>query len=1098
MKPSLPNISIFVVLAMLLLGSAFSNPEMEPVDETPDALMLRYPDVSADSIVFVYAGDIWAVPRSGGLASRLTSAKGNEILPKFSPDGETIAFSGNYDGNVDIYTMPRTGGIPERLTHHPDDDLVVEWYPDGKNILFRSNMLSPSQRYDRLFRLSAKGGLPEALPFPYGELGSFSPDGKKMAFEYMSPMRGAWRGYTGGMANDIWIYDFETGSIEKITDYPGTDSVPMWHGKDIYFVSDRGGEKRINIWAFDTETHETRRVTDFKDFDVKWPSLGPDDIVFENGGRLYLLSLSDESVSEVEVQVPNDLPELRPRLKDLSRNISDFSISPTGKRALFGARGEVLTAPAGQGRVKNLTNTSGVAERFPVWSPDGKYIAYFSDRSGEYELYYRLSNGDGGETRVTEDGSVFRYKPVWSPDSKKIAFSDKTGRLFVVDMDDGKPREIDRDKFGNISAYSWSPDGKHVAYAKSESSKIRSIYVYDLAAGKRHKVTNGFYNDNSPVFDPEGKYLYYFSDTSFTPVYGDMDDTWVYPNSTQLYAVTLADGTQSPLAPVNDEEYVPPGTEKKEGEKGAIDFEGMESRAVKLPASAGNFGRMTAANGKVVYLRFPAAGSAGHDNPGGALQYFDLGDRREKTVMQNVSDYDLSADGSKIIYRSGDTYGIVNLSEGSKPGDGQLGLSGLKTNIDPREEWKQIFTDAWRIQRDFFYDPGMHGVDWNAARARYEKLLPFVTDREDLNYVIGEMAGELNSSHTYVGGGDIDEAEKLPFGLPGAEFELDAGGKAYRIKKIYTGGKLNPDAYSPLGQPGLGVEEGDYLIAVNGVPPDVTRDPWEAFAAPTGDVVTLTVAKNPNGKDARDVNVKLISTADDRRLRYLEWVESNLDKVDGETNGRVGYVYVPDTGWQGQNELVRQFVPQAGKEALIIDERFNGGGQVPDRFIELLNRQVLNYWATRDFKDWKTPAVSNAGPKVMIINGWAGSGGDAFPYYFRKAGLGPLVGTRTLGGLIGIGGNPGLIDGGFVTAPSYAFWNSDGKWEVEGYGVEPDYVVEDLPENIKDSPDPQLDKAIGVVLELLENNPPKKPRRPVYEDRAGSGSGKSRTSPPGL
>ncbi len=1085
-----------VLFALLLLGSvpAFPGPEEKEAEKVPDALMLRYPDVSRDSIAFVYAGDIWVVPKSGGLASRLTSAGGDEILPKFSPDGGVIAFSGNYDGNVDIYTIPRDGGIPERLTHHPDDDILVDWYPGGKNILFHSNMLSPSQRYDRLFRVSARGGLPEALPLPYGELGGLSPDGKKLAFEYMPPMRGAWRGYRGGMASDIWIYDLETGSVEKITDYPGTDSLPMWRGKDIFFVSDRGDEKRINIWAYNTETHETRRVTDFKEFDVKWPSLGPDDIVFENGGRLFLLSLPDETVSEVVVRVPDDLPELRTRQKDLTENISDFSISPTGKRALFGARGEVLTVPAGEGRVKNLTNTSGVAERFPVWSPDGKYVAYLSDRSGEYELYYRLSNGDGGETRVTEDGSVYRYRPVWSRDSKKIAFSDKTGRLFVVDIDDGKPKEIDRDAHNIISNYSWSPGGKYIAYAKTGNNRMRSIYVYDVAAGKSKRVTSGFYNDNSPVFDPEGKYLYYFSDSSFTPVYGDMDDTWIYPNSSQLYAITLAKDTESPLAPADEEEYVPPGKEKKEEEKSAIDFEGMESRAVKLPIGAGNFGRVTAANGKVVYLRFPAAGSAG-DNPGGALQYFDFGDKREKTVMQNVSDYDLSADGSKIIYRSGDTYGIVNLSEGSKPGDGQLALSGLKASIDPREEWSQIFADAWRIERDFFYDPGMHGVDWNAVRARYEKLLPFITDREDLNYVIGEMVGELNSSHTYVGGGDIDEEEILPFGLPGAEFELETGSKAYKIKKIYTGGKLNPDAYSPLGQPGLGVEEGDYLIAVNGRKPDVTKDPWEAFAAPTGDVVTLTVARNPNGKNAREVNIKLISTTEDRRLRYLEWVEANMEKVDKMTGGRVGYVYVPDTGWQGQNELVRQFVPQADKEALVIDERFNGGGQVPDRFIELLNRSVLNYWAMRGFKDSKTPSVSNGGPKVMIINGWSGSGGDAFPYYFRKTGLGPLVGTRTLGGLIGIGGNPGLIDGGYVTAPSYAFWNSDGKWEVEGYGVEPDYVVEDLPENINDSPDPQLEKAVDVVLDLLEDNPPRKPQRPLYEDRAGSG--KSRT-PPGL
>lgn len=1089
---------VFAIAAVCIIcgALAFAGPGDEPVKDepvkketAPDALMLRFPDVSSDRLVFVYAGDVWIAPKSGGTAARLTSARGSEALPKFSPDGSSVAFSGNYDGNTDVYVISGDGGIPERLTHHPDDDFLVDWYPGGKNILFRSNMLSPTQRYDRLFKISAGGGLPEALRLPYGESGSFSPDGKKLAFEYYSPMRGAWKRYKGGMASDIWIYDLESGAIDKVTEYPGTDMTPMWHGSVIYFLSDRGEEKTLNIWAYNTETLETRRVTDFKDFDVKWPSLGPEDIIFENGGRLYLLSLADESIKEVEIKVPDDLPELRAGLKDLSQDISDFSVSPTGKRALFGARGEVLTAPQGQGSVRNLTKTSGIAERSPAWSPDGKYIAYFSDRSGEYELYYKLSDGAGKETRVTKDGAHFRYKPVWSPDSSGIAFSDKTGRLYFTGINDGEPRLVDKDDYDTISSYAWSPDGKWIAYSKHGPNRLKSIYVYNTATGKSHRITNGFYNDNSPAFDPEGRYLYFFSDRSFTPVYSDVDETWIYPNSTQVYAVTLRKDVESPLAPRNDEEYVSPGREKKEGDgKGSgIDFDGIENRIVRIPAGPGNFGRLTSVPGKIVYLRFPAAGSGGQDSSGGALQYFDLSDRKEKTVIQGISDYDVSSNGNKVIYRSGDSYGIIDLAEGKRPGEGQIDLSGLKARIDPREEWAQIFNDAWRIQRDFFYDPGMHGVNWDAVRVRYEKLLPYVTDREDLNYVIGEMVGELNSSHTYVGGGDIDEPEKIPVGLPGADFELDAKNKAYKIKKIYTGGIYNTDVYSPLGQPGLNVREGDYILAVNGRAIDASKDPWEAFQAPTGEIAALTVGSGPDITKARDITVKLISRSEDQRLRYLEWVEANLKKVGKETQGRAGYVYVPDTAWQGQNELVRQFTPQIDKEALIIDERFNGGGQIPDRFVELLDRPVMNYWAMRDFKDWKTPSISTSGPKVMIINGWSGSGGDAFPYYFRKAGLGPLVGTRTLGGLIGIGGNPGLIDGGFITAPSYAFWNSDGKWEIEGYGVDPDYKVDDLPANINDSPDPQLDKAIHVIKELLDKNPPRKPERPHYENRSGSG-----------
>lgn len=1057
-------------------------------ETTPDALMLRSPDVSADKIVFVYAGDIWIVPKSGGTATRLSSPDGSELYPKFSPGGGEIAFSGNYDGNTDIYLMPSTGGVPTRLTHHPDDDLVADWYPDGGSILFRSNMLSPTQRYNRLFEVSKKGGMPEVLPLPFGELGSFSPDGRKLAFEYMAPMRGVWKRYRGGMASDIWIYDFESGSLEKLTDFPGTDTLPMWHDNRIYFLSDRGDEKKLNLWVYETDTKKTRQVTDFAEFDVKWPSLGPEEIVFENGGRLYLLSLADESVSGVTIDVQYDLPEARPRRKDLSENISEMAVSPNGKRALFEARGEVLTVPAGEGSVRNLTDTSGIAERFPAWSPDGKYVAYFSDRSGEYELYIRLSNGEGEEERITSDGKVYRYKPVWSPDSRKLAFSDKTGRLYVTDTADKKPKEVDRDEYENIGSYSWSPDSRWLAYTRNTPNNLKSVFIYDSKSGATKKITSDFYNDNGPVFDPEGRYLYFYSDRGFSPVYGDMDDTWVYPNSTQVYAVALAKGTVSPLAPRNDEEYSTGKDAPKEGSGNnvMIDFDGIEKRAVKIPVNAGNFGALNAAKGRIVYLRFPYAGV--QDSPGGVLQYFDLGDRKEKTVISGINDYALSSSGGKVLYRAGgNNYGIIDLSEGKNPGDGKLDLGGMKALVDPRKEWAQIFNDAWRIERDFFYDPNMHGVDWEAVKERYQKLLPYVVDREDLNFVISEMVGELNSSHTYVGGGDIDEPERVPVGLLGVDFELDKKNNAYRIKKIYGGGELDADVYSPFAEPGIGVSEGDYILAVNGRPLDPGKDPWNAFQGLEGSTVILTIGPAQDLKNTREVTVRVISRGDEQKLRYLDRIASNRMKVDKATGGRVGYVYVPDTGLFGQNELVRQYTPQASKEGVIIDERFNGGGQVPDRFIELLNRPNLNFWAVRDFKDSKTPSVSSDGPKVMMINGWSGSGGDAFPYYFRKAGLGPLVGTRTLGGLIGISGNPGLIDGGYITAPGYAFWNSHGKWEIEGRGVDPDYEVEDLPSNIKDSPDPQLDKAIEVIIDRLEKNPPVEPRRPGYEDRSGSG-----------
>ncbi|MFI5324325.1 MAG: peptidase S41, partial [Thermodesulfobacteriota bacterium] len=632
--------------------------------------------------------------------------------------------------------------------------------------------------------------MPDVLSLPYGEFGSFSPDGKKLAFEYVAPMRGEWKRYKGGMASDIWTYDFESGSLQKLTDYPGTDTNPMWHGNKIYFLSDRGEEKKLNLWVYETDTGKTRQVTNFKEFDVKWPSLGPEEIVLENGDNLYLMKLSGESLKEVSVKVPYDLPELRPKLEELSDNIADMSISPTGKRALLEARGEVMTVPAGEGSVRNLTNTSGIAERFPAWSPDGKYIAYFSDRSGEYELYIRESDGGGQEERITKDGKVYRYNPQWSPDSKKIAFTDKTGRLYIVNIDEKVPKEVDKDNFENITSYAWSPDSRWLAYAKNTANRMKSVFVYDTKNGDIHRVTSDFYNDNGPVFDPGGKYLYFYSDRSFTPVYGDMDDTWIYPNSTQIYAVTLKKDTMSPLAPRNDEEFVSRKAAKEKDTSAVgggvlIDFDGIDKRTVRLPVSAGNFGTLSAADGKIIYLRFPPAGSDGQDSRSGVLQFFDLGDRREKTVIPGITDYSLSSNGAKALYRSGNTFGIIDVSEGKKPGEGQIDVSKMKAFIDPRKEWAQIFNDAWRIERDFFYDPNMHGVDWRAMKKRYEGLLPYVVDREDLNYVISEMVGELNSSHTYVGGGDIDEPETVPVGLLGIDFEQDKKSGAYRIKKIY-------------------------------------------------------------------------------------------------------------------------------------------------------------------------------------------------------------------------------------------------------------------------------------------------------------------------
>jgi len=1100
-------------IGMLLCLSAALTFAQPAKSKIPDALMLRFPDVSADQIVFVYAGDLWVVPKEGGLARKLSSPKGEEIFPKFSPDGQAIAFSGNYDGNNDIYVMPSVGGSPKRLNHHPGSDLMVEWYPDGENILYRSQMESPSYRFNRFFKQPVKGGMPETLTLPYGELASFSPDGKRMAFQYISREFRTWKRYRGGMASDLWLYDFAKNTSEKITKFEGTDALPMWHEDAIYFLSDRDKQKKGNIWAYDIATKKIRQVTKFKEYDVKWPSIGPDSIIFENGGQLHLLDLQTETSHSVSIKVPADLPEVRAQLKDCVKTIEVFSLSPSGKRALFGARGEVFTVPAKHGSVRNLTKTSGVAERYPAWSPDSKQVAYFSDRTGEYELYLRSSDGQEKERQITKEGKVYRVGPVWSPDSKRIAFSDKSGSLYVLDVADGQPKFVDKDNetfFFFILDYSWSPDSRWLVYSKLKSNRQGSIMVYDADKNKVHQVTGDYYHDFMPAFDPEGEYIYFYSSRTLQPIYGDMDDTWIYPNTTDLFAVTLRKDVESPLAPRSDEEEIKEekkeeekpkkedkekGEEKAEPEKKAkkkeekkpepikIDFEGIENRVVKLPARLRNVGPLHAVKGKVVYLRYPASGAAEEGVPSGTLVYFDLKEREEKTVISGIDDYDLSADGKKVIYKSKIIYGIIDLAPNKKVGDGKIATQKLKAWINPREEWRQMFNEAWRIQRDFFYDPNMHGLDWKAIKNRYKKLLPYVVDREDLNYVVGEMIAELNSSHSYIGGGDLEQAERVSVGLLGCEFELDKEQNAFRIKKIYEGAPWDvPEARSPFHHPGIEAKEGEYLLAVNGQPLDTSKDIWASFQGLAGEVVTLTINSEASLEGAREVIVEPMSNDD--RLRNLAWIEHNRKKVEKATNGRIGYIYVPDTSINGQNELVRQFIPQHKMEGLIIDERFNSGGQFSDRFIEMMNRPIYGYAARRDHSDIEIPIITHVGPKVMLINEWAGSGGDAFPYNFRKAGLGPLVGKRTWGGLVGIIGNPMFIDGGFISAPNIAFWHPDGYWDVEGYGVDPDYEVENFPHELALGKDAQLEKAIEIILETLTKKPVKKPKRPAYQDRS--------------
>ncbi|MBF8296498.1 MAG: Periplasmic protease [Bacteroidetes bacterium] len=1060
-----------------------------------DARILQYPDVSQTQIVFSYAGDLWVVAKQGGTALKLSSPRGQELYPHFSPDGSRIAFSANYDGNLEVYAIPTMGGMPTRVTYHGMSDRLVDWYPDGSKLLFVSSMNSGRQRYDQFYSVPPAGGLPEQLPVPYGEMASLSPDGKKIAYTSLTQAFRTWKRYRGGWSADIIVFDLERKSSEVVAADPANDEFPMWHGKTIYFLSDRGAAARANIWSYNLETKQVKQITKFSDYDIHFPSIGPSDIVFEKGGKLYLLTLTNESVHEVNVKVVTDEITLLPRAQNASKSIQSVSIAPDGKRALFEARGEVFSVPAEYGPVINLTRSPGSAERYPAWSPDGRYVAYWSDKSGEYELTLLDLTNPGVEKKVTSYGPGFRYNVYWSPNSKMIAFIDKAMKIQVYDVDKNKTVQVDQQLFSyqgalNSFGVSWSPDSRWIAYGRDLENRSSGIFLFDTKEEKSTQLTSGFYQDSSPSFDPDGKYLYFLTGRTLNPIYSDMDNTWIYPNTTNLAAATLLEETPSPLAPRNDSTLVKKEEPKKEEPKDKdkdkdkkeekpketkITLTGFEQRVVLLPPTAGNFGEIRGISGKVLFHRAPNAGSADKKKP---LMYYDLDKREEKTVVDDVDMVDVSADGKKVLVGKSGSYSIIDVGENQKL-DKKMPTSQLDMTVDPKAEWKQIFTDVWRFDRDFFYDPNMHGVDWSDLRVRYGKLLDNAVTRWDVNFVIGELMSELNSSHTYRGGGDLEEGDVRNFGYLGVDWELASG--AYRIKNIVADAPWDTEVRSPLAQPGVNVHKGDYVLAVNGQRIDVTKAPWAAFAGLDNKTVEVTVNSMPTVDKARTVLVQTIS--DETRLRHLAWIESNRKRVEEATNGRIGYIYVPSTGIDGQTELVRQFAAQFNKEGLIIDERFNSGGQIPDRFIELLNRKPLAFWAVRDGKNWQWPVYANFGPKVMLINGWSGSGGDAFPDYFRKAGLGPLIGMRTWGGLIGITGAPALVDGGSVSVPTFRMYNPDGTWFREGHGVDPDIEVVDDPAQLAKGIDPQLERGIQEIMKLVNAKPFVAPKQPAYEKR---------------
>jgi tricorn protease len=1062
-------------------------------------LILSRPAVSAKHVVFGHAGDLWVVDRAGGEARRLTIGPGLESHPVISPDGAQVAFAGEYDSNFDVYVVSIAGGEPKRLTYHPDPDLPVAWTPDGSAILFRSTRVSAG-RYTRLFTVPLSGGPESELPLAMAEEGNYSPDGKKLAYVPFTNTRAfpggyiAWKRYRGGSVPFIWIADLKSSAIDKLPHTDSNDFNPMWVGDKVYFLSDRDGP--TTLFSYDTQSKQLKRLLASNGADIKSASACADAVVFDKIDGIYLYDLKSEQARKLDITIHSDLPRARPRFEKVGRNIQTARMSPTGARVVVEARGEILTIPAEKGDSRNLTNSPGVADRDPSWSPDGKTIAYFSDESGEYELHLTPQSGLG-ETRKFKlgDAPSFYYKPRWSPDGKRISYGDKRKNLWYIDLESGKSRKVDTEPEAladSISA-SWSPDSKWLAYARSTKSGVGAAFLYSLETGKAQQITDGMSNVANVVFDAGGKYLYLTASTDDGLLsFGSMA-SFNRALTNSPYVVVLSKDEPSPLKPESDEEKDSAKSDKdkvkdkekdkdkKEPVKVKIDLPDIDQRILALPLPARNYARLMPGKAGILFLFEGEAVNAARRGPppGMTVQKFDLAKQKTEKFLDGVTQAAISHNGEKLLYRLGsDRWFVVGTAATPKPGEGALKVDDLEVKVDPRAEWEQIYRETWRLQRDFLYDPNAHGLDLAAAEKKYRPYVAGLGHRHDLSLLMEEMLGELCLGHVYVTGGDMPKPPDARTGLLGADYAVEDG--RYKFAKIYRGESWNPDLRAPLLQPGAGVKEGEFLLAVNGKELKATDSVHRLFEGTAGKQTVLKVGPTADGKGSREVTV--VPVPSERQLRILAWVDANRKKVETMTNGRVAYVYVPDTSTEGFTRFNRYFFAQTDKQAAIIDERFNGGGSLADHIVDYLGQPLRNYLTGRDGEGEDKPFPRGAihGPKVMIINERAGSGGDYLPYTFKQAKLGTLVGKRTWGGLVGIGGYPPLIDGGMVTAPRMGIWFPNGRWDVENRGVAPDIEVEQDPQAMREGHDPQLEKAVELVLAELEKNPPKSLKRPPF------------------
>jgi tricorn protease len=1078
-----------------------------------DARLMRFPDINNNLVAFVYAGDIWSVPANGGEARRLTSHEGMELFPKISPDGKWIAFSGEYSGSRQIFVIPSEGGKPKQITFYNSvglmpprggfDNAVLDWTPDSKNVLIRANRTEFGERNGKYFLVNIEGGLEKPLQIVNGGFAAFSPNAKKICFTPVDREFRSWKRYKGGRASDLWIYDLEKNTSEQITDFVGTDQCPVWFGDIIYFASDR--DLKLNIYSYDTKSKEVKQLTDFNDFDVLWPSGSNGQLAFEKGGHIYKMNLENGATEKMTININFDNPNLVSYFKNVTENIHSYSISPTGKRALFDARGDIFSVPAENGITENLTQTQGIREIYPSWSPNGKYIAYYSDATGEYEIYLLENKKDAKPQQLTTNSSAWKYDSEWSPDSKYLLYSDRTLQLKLFNIETKTEIVVDKATENEFRSYVFSPDSKWVAYEKQATNGHSAIWVYNIPENKTIQLTDNSFSDNSPVFSVDGKTIFFLSDRDFNLAFSSFEFNYVYNNSTRIYAMALkADGEKlvkdkNDVEPVKEEEKGG-GGEKGEGkgkgeEKGggegkdknekkelanekkaeqvtvSIDVEGINNRIIALPLPAGEYRNLAAVEGGVLFIS------------DGKLKKYNITEEKEEVILERAIQALVSADGKTMLYRSGRDFGITKITPGQKPDAGKLKLDAMEMKIDPAKEWQQIYNDGWRIFRDYFYVDNLHGVNWKSVRKNYAQLVPFVGHRADLDFILSEMVSESNTGHSYVDWGDFEKPKRIEGGLLGAKLVADEKSGYYKIAKIYQGQNWNESLRSPLTEQGVNVKESDYLISINGREIKTTDNPYEFLENTVGKQVEILVNSTPEKDFARTSKIKPIKSELD--LLHYNWVLERRALVDKLSGGKIGYIYVPNTSTDGNRELFKGMYAYHDKDALIIDDRYNGGGFIPDVMADLLDRKTLSYWNRNGLVPNKTPGIAHDGPKVMLVNGYSSSGGDAFPYYFRKKGLGKLIGTRTWGGLVGISGNARLVDGGNISVPRFGIFDENGEWIIEGIGVYPDIEVVDRPEQLAKGIDPSIEKAVEVLLKELEKNPVKKVKVPESPNRSG-------------